>query len=356
MQNLHIVIAGGTGFIGEAMAAFFSKENRVTLLTRGRTGASNNRFHTARPLPENVRLVQWNGKDQGEWSRMIDGCDVVINLAGQSVNCRYTAKNKAAIFDSRINTTTAIGDAIRQAAHPPALWVNAASATIYRHSTLHAQDEFTGEISAERAANEYLSSYDRLSLWLARLTGTSGKNRLEEDFSVQVCQRWEHSFFSQPTPATRKAALRIAITLGNGGVMMPYLTLAKWGLGGHQGNGSQYFSWIHVTDVCRIIVFLWEHTALEGVFNASSPNPVTGRIFSQTLARICGRRLAIPAPVCMLQCGARLIGTETELLLKSRRVLPLRLLQEGFVFRYPQLPGALENIVATIPRRRYHLF
>jgi NAD dependent epimerase/dehydratase family enzyme len=356
MQNLHIVIAGGSGFIGTALAHYFGKQNRVILLTRGSHTAHNNRYCRSTGLPPGVEQVYWNGKDTGDWCRCIDGCDMVINLAGQSVNCRYTSRNKAALLSSRTQTTKAIGAAIQQAVRPPALWINAASATIYRHSTLQPQDELTGEISPVKRADEYASGYDAFSRRLCLLTGAWRNGRTIDDFSVQVCRLWEQTFFSQVTPATRKIALRMAITLGEGGVMVPYLNLCKWALGGPQGNGSQRFSWIHIEDVCRIAAFVWQHPELEGVFNASSPHAVTNSVFMQTLRKITHNRLGLPAPVWLLQAGAKLIGTETELLLKSRWVVPARLQQAGFTFRYPGLEEALAAIVTPLPRRRYHLF
>jgi uncharacterized protein (TIGR01777 family) len=327
MKNKKIVIAGGSGFIGRNIAAYFAAGNEIVILTRNINDSANNAyedFDLPKELADRVRMVEWDGKTQGAWIKEIDGCDVVINLAGKSVNCRYTKKNKQEIFDSRTNATKAIGEAIRKAVQPPELWINAASATTYRHAMDRPQDEFTGE--------------------------------MHNDFSVQVCKLWEQTFFAERTPFTRKVALRMAITLGTGGVMIPYLNLVKFGLGGHQGSGRQMYSWVHVKDVCRVIAFIEERKDLEGVYNVSAPNPVSNNVFMKTLRKVTGHFIGLPAYTWMLKIGAAIIGTETELILKSRWVVPTKLLQEGFTFEFPLLQPALQNIIDSIPRKRYHLF
>lgn len=327
MKNNKIIIAGGTGFIGRNIAQYFSPENEIVILTRNLESAQNNAyedFAEANAIENNVRLVHWNGKDLGEWAKEIDGANVVINLAGKSVNCRYTTKNKQEIFDSRTNATKAIGEAIRRAVVPPQLWINAASATIYRHATDRPQDEYTGE--------------------------------MHNDFSVQVCKLLEKTFLEERTPFTRKVAFRMAITLGPGGVMIPYFNLLKFALGGRQGNGKQMYSWVHITDVCRAIDFMIDNPDLEGVFNLSSPNPVDNNTFMQTLRKATGHKIGLPAFKWMLAIGTRLIGTEAELILKSRWVVPTRLLNERFEFKYARLEDAMKDIVSKVPRRKYHLF
>ena len=325
MQNKKIVIAGGTGFIGQAIIEHFGNENQIIILSRCTQDANNSYGHKANFYTNpNVQLVCWNAKDDGEWMQEIDGADLVINLTGKSVNCRYTPKNKQAIFDSRTSATKAIGRAVAKATVPPKLWINAASATIYRHATDRPQDETTGEI--------------------------------ENDFSVQVCKLWEQTFFEQRTPFTRKVALRMAITLGAGGVMVPYFNLIKLGLGGQQGDGKQMYSWVHVQDVCRMIDWAFTHTEIEGVYNCSSPNPVTNKVFMQTLRKVAGHLFGLPAFVWMLKIGAALIGTETELILKSRWVIPTKAIQAGFQFQYPNLKDTLAQIISVTPRKQYHLF
>ena len=327
MKNKKIVIAGGTGFIGNAITNYFGRENEIVILTRNVNDQNNNahgKFVIEKELRENVRLVQWNAKDAGAWCKEIDGCDIVINLAGKSVNCRYNEKNKQEIFDSRTNSTKAIGEAVRNAVVPPKLWINAASATIYPHATERPNDEYTTDF--------------------------------HNDFSVQVCKLWEKTFLEQRTAFTRKIVLRMAVTLGNDSVMIPYLNLCKFGLGGKQGSGKQMYSWVHVEDICRAIEFIWDHKEMEGVFNVSSPNPVTNETFMRTLRKVTGQKFALPAYTWMLKIGAGLIGTETELLLKSRWVLPTKLLANGFTFKYAQLQTAFEEIIAKLPRKAYHLF
>lgn len=312
MRTQKIVIAGGTGFIGRTMAAYFGREAEVVLLSR-QQNEKNNAYTASDPSAPNARVVHWDGRSRGEWWSEIDGADLVINLAGKSVNCRYTEKNKQQIFDSRVFATKAIGDAVRATARPPALWLNAASATTYRHALDRPQDEYTGE--------------------------------MHNDFSVQVCKLWEKTFFEQQTPSTRKVVMRMAIALGHGGVMVPYLHLVRWGLGGRQGSGQQMYSWIHIEDVCRFVEWIGERKDLEGVFNLSAPNPVTNAAFMKAVRQAAGVRFGLPAPAWMLRIGAAIIGTETELLLKSRWVVPTRLLKEGFRFKYERVEEALQEIV-----------
>jgi uncharacterized protein (TIGR01777 family) len=327
MKNKKIVIAGGTGFIGQALAAWFGKDNQVVILSRrtltdpARSGAGNNSYGKKLLYAEDgyrITYCCWDGSHvERQWAQEIDGSDLVINLTGRSVNCRYTEKNKLEIFESRINATRAIGEAIRETVVPPKLWINAASATIYRHAEDRPQDEYNGEF--------------------------------QDGFSVRVCKLWEKTFREERTPFTRKVALRMAITLGEGGVMVPYLNLLKFGLGGRQGNGRQMYSWIHVEDVCRVIAWIAERRELEGVYNVASPHPVTNSVFMATLRKVAGCRIGLPAPAWLLRIGAALIGTETELILKSRWVLPSKLLDSGFVFRYGELESALRAIVSKRP-------
>jgi uncharacterized protein (TIGR01777 family) len=316
MKNKTIILAGGTGFIGQALAARWGRDNRIIILSRRESGASNNTYGR-KPLRGeegySISYRHWDGRHVAEWGG--DPVDLVVNLAGRSVNCRYTARNRRAIFDSRTDATQAIGDAIRRLVVPPKLWINITSATIYRHAEDHPQDEYTGEIG--------------------------------EGFSVEVCKRWESCFFSQRTPFTRKIALRTAIALGDGGAVVPYLRLARFGLGGRQGNGRQRFSWVHVEDIAGAIEWLFDRPALEGVYNMSAPNPETNTCFMETLRRLTHTHIGLPAPAWFLQLGAWIAGTETELLLKSRWVVPAKLLETGFRFRYDHLETALEDIIKT---------
>jgi hypothetical protein len=327
MKNKKIVIAGGTGFIGQELVRYFGKENNILILTRQIKDAANNRNKynslTAADLV-NTRQVKWDGKNIDEWVKELDGTDIIINLAGKTVNSRYTPKNKREILESRINATKVIGEVIRKSASPPKLWINASSATIYRNAEDRPQDDYTTEF--------------------------------ENDFSVQVCLAWEKAFNEQITPGTRKVALRLAITLGTGGVLIPYFNLVKFGLGGKQGSGKQMFSWVHIEDVCRAIEWIAEQDGMNGAYNCTSPNPVTNREFMRLLRKATGNKFGLPAFEWMLKMGAVIIGTETELILKSRWVLPTKILETGFQFKYPFLQDALAEIVSKVPRRQYHLF
>jgi uncharacterized protein (TIGR01777 family) len=326
MKNKKIVIAGGTGFIGQNIAKYFGNDNEIVILTRNIKDAKNNAYNSNNDNTDttNTRLVKWDAKNTGEWIKEIDGCDIVINLSGKSVNCRYTEKNKKEIFDSRVNATEVIGQAIARATTPPTLWINAASATIYRHAKDRPQDELTGE--------------------------------MQNDFSVQVCKLWEKTFLEQRTPFTRKVALRMAITLGAGGVMIPYFNLLKFGLGGKQGSGKQMYSWVHIADVCKSIDFLYDHTELEGVYNLCAPNPITNTVFMEKLRKATGHVIGLPAFEWMLKIGAAVIGTEPELILKSRWVVPTKLLQAGYQFEFLDIDSAFKNILTQVPRSKYHLF
>jgi uncharacterized protein len=327
MKNKKIIIAGGSGFIGEEMIRYFGKENTIIILTRKIPDSSNNRNQYSNLTTgelTNTKFVQWDGKTIGAWLTEIEAADLMVNMAGKSVNCRYTKKNRKEIVDSRIDATNVLGEAIGKITTAPKLWINASSATIYRHADDKPQDEFTGEI--------------------------------KDDFSVRVCKQWEDSFYQQQTPQTRKVALRMAITLGSGGVMIPYFNLLKFGLGGKQGSGQQMYSWVHIEDTCRLIEYLYEQDELEGTFNCSSPNPVTNAVFMQTLRKATRTNIGLPAYQWMLKLGAIFIGTETELVLKSRWVIPARIQQAGFRFKYPQLKDALEQVIASTPKKQYQLW
>ena len=321
-----IIIAGGTGFIGQELIKHFIKNDEVVVLTRGIKNVQTNSYQKQPGIRDitNLRYVTWDAATRGNWVTELEDAAIVINLCGKSVNCRYTKKNKEEIFISRTQPTTVLGEAIRNCIAPPKLWINASSATIYRHAMDRPQDEYNGDI--------------------------------ENDFSVQVCKAWEKSFFDSRTPFTRKVALRMAVTLGSGGVIVPYFNLLKFGLGGHQGNGKQMYSWIHIKDSCNIIDWIYEHKEMEGVYNVSSPNPVTNNFFMKTLRRITGHQFGLPAYAWMLKIGAGIIGTEPELILKSRWVLPAKLLESGYRFQYDTIDKAFTEIVKSSPRKAYHLF
>lgn len=327
MKSKKIILAGGTGFIGQEMTKYFGKENNIVVLTRQIKNEKTNRNDydslTVADL-KNVKYVNWNGKTAGDWINELNGADLIINLAGKSVNCRYNEKNKNAIFDSRTDAVKAIGEAINKCELAPSLWINSSSATIYRHAMDRAQDEYTGEF--------------------------------HDDFSVQVCKRWEKTFYDQPTPRTRKVALRMAITLGPGGILIPFFNLLKFGLGGKQASGKQMFSWVHIEDTCRMIEWIYDHKQFEGTYNCSSPNPVTNEEFMRTLRKVTGHLIGLHAFEWMLRVGAPIIGTELELILKSRWVVPAKILETGFQFKFPLLEQALKDVISKVPRKQYHLF
>jgi uncharacterized protein len=298
-----IVLAGGSGFIGQSLMERFSQQGyEVIVLSRGPARKSDKAI-----------FVEWDGKNLGDWAATLEGAEMVINLAGKSVDCRYHEKNKKAILDSRVDSTIVLGQAIQKSKNPPKLWINSSTATIYRHALDRPMDEFDGELG--------------------------------EGFSVEVAKAWEKSFFECETPQTRQVALRSAIVLGSrGGVLIPFKNLVLLGLGGIQGDGRQMFSWIHEEDFFEIIRFI-QARDLKGVVNVSAPNPISNREIMRALRKILHRPFGLPAPVFLLKWGAWLLRTETELLLKSRWVLPTRLLREGYFFKYPVLQEALANLL-----------
>ena len=254
----------------------------------------------------------------------VDGTDVVINLAGRSVNCRYTAANRREIMNSRVESTRVVAAAIAQAEEPPALWMNASTATIYRHALDRPMDEATGELGGNEPAAP--------PAW---------------NFSIDVAKRWEEEFFKAPTPKTRKIALRSAMTMSpdSGGIFATLFRLVQSGLGGPAGSGTQFVSWVHDADFIRAVEFLIATEELSGCVNVSSPNPLPNRDFMAALRDACRARIGLPAARWMLEIGALLLRTETELILKSRRVVPKRLLASGFEFQFPLWPAAARDLV-----------
>ncbi|WP_103071032.1 TIGR01777 family oxidoreductase [Aquimarina sediminis] len=298
-----IVIAAGTGFLGKILINHFApKANTIIVLTRGENRTENN-----------IQFVHWDAKTLGNWTKELNGADALINMAGKSVDCRYTKKNKKLILDSRIQSTAILGKAIKICQNPPKIWINSSTATIYRHSLHKKMDEQEGEIGS--------------------------------GFSVNVATSWENTFFSQQTPATRKIALRTSIVLGQkGGAFPPILNLVKIGFGGKQGNGNQKISWIHEIDFARSIEFIMHTPHIKGVINIVSPQPTTNSIFMKTLREIIKPSIGIPLSKPILKLGARIIKTETELILKSRNVIPGKLDHNGFKFSFPNLEKALQNL------------
>jgi uncharacterized protein len=307
MTRPTIVLAGGAGFLGRHLAAHFAALGYpIVVLSR-------------RPRPDTagVRTLRWDGVTLGPWAAAVDGAAAVINLAGRTVNCRYTAQHRREIYDSRLLSTKVIGEAIAAARTPPAVWVNASSATIYRDARDRPMDELTGDIG--------------------------------DGFSVDVVQKWEVALHAATTPATRRIALRAAMVFGVGadGVYEAFRRIVKLGLGGTLGDGGQYVSWVHARDFCRAVQFVIDRADLAGPVNLSSPNPAPNRDFMRTLRRAVGKRIGLPAVRWMLEVGAFVLRTETELLLKSRRVVPGKLLAAGFTFDFPDLGRAIAEIEAA---------
>lgn len=294
-----IVIAGGTGFIGKYLTQKFEALNYEVIIVSRQAGHIN-----------------WD--DKTALRNALESASMLINLAGKSVDCRYNKKNKKKIFYSRIHTTSLLGDAILLCNNPPALWINSGTATIYRHAEDRPMTEANGEI---------------------------GKG-----FSVDVATSWEKAFFDFALPATRQVVLRMAIVLGKeGGVIKPLKNLVRFGLGGKQGNGNQMFSWVHIEDVLNIINFVQQQTNLKGVINTAAPNPVTNKTLMQLLRSNMNVALGLPSPAWVLKIGAVLIKTETELILKSRWVLPEKLISAGYQFKFKTLEEALKDI---LPKER----
>jgi uncharacterized protein len=312
-RSLRIVIPGGTGQVGHILARHFHEQGHaVTVIAR-------------HPKPAEWPVVSWNAAELGPWAESIEGADAVINLAGRSVYCRYNAANRREIKNSRTITTGLVGQAIAQASQPPRVWLNASTATIYRHAVDRAMDEATGELGGNEP--------DVPRQWR---------------FSVDVATSWERAFFASATPKTRRVALRIAMIMSpdRGGVFDHLLRLVRWGLGGPSGSGKQFISWIHDVDFIRVVEFLINRAEMNGVVNVSSPSPVTNREFMCSLRRAwCTSYIGLAAPRWMLGIGAALLRTETELVLKSRRVLPRRLLDSGFEFHFPNWRGACQDLV-----------
>ncbi|AWB86404.1 epimerase [Mycetocola zhujimingii] len=311
-----VVIAGASGFIGQYLASGY-RSRGATVSTIGRREAD----------------AAWG--DTAAIVRLLDGADLLINLAGKSVNCRYTPENRREILRSRVETTRELNEAVRACDEPPALWVNSSTATIYRHADDRSMTESTGEL------------------------GTG--------FSVGIARAWEDEFFAGDLPATRRVALRLAIVLGDGSALTPLRWLTRLGLGGtqHDGRwpatrqrraagtfhefgargGRQKFSWIHIDDVDRIILFLRGRSDLDGIINAASPHPSDNRGLMAALRRVLGVPFGLPTARWMLEIGTAVLRTETELVLKSRWVIPERLTEAGYRFSQPDLEPALATIV-----------
>ncbi|MFZ4799295.1 MAG: TIGR01777 family oxidoreductase [Bacteroidia bacterium] len=298
-----IIIAGGSGFIGNEMANYFKNRFEIVILTRNKTENING-----------IHFINWDGKTFGNWTNELENAIAIINLTGRSVNCRYSEFNKNEIYESRLAGTNIIGKAIINCKNKPKIWINAASATIYR--------------------NEY------------EQPNTEEKGIIGEGFSVDVCKKWEQMFYSFKIDNVRQINLRIAIVLQKDkSVMIPFKNLAKLGLGGKAATGKQLFSWIHIMDFCKAIDFLIHKNNAVGTYNLAAPNAITNSYFMNTIRTKMGIPFGIPQPKWLLEIGAWIIKTETELIVKSRWVYPARLLNEGFKFEYNTIDKAIIDLV-----------
>lgn len=308
---MKIVITGGTGQVGTILArAFHQSGHDVVAIAR-------------RSTPSPWRTARWDGASPGPWVDELNNADVVMNLAGRSVNCRYTDANRRAILESRTMSTRAVGEGLVSVGHPPRLWLQASTATIYAHRYDAANDEESGiPGGAEPGAPD---------TWR---------------FSIDVANAWERAASDISTPRTRKVLMRSAMIMSpdHGGVFATLLNLVRLGLGGRSGNGHQFVSWMHDVDFVNAVLWLIDHEEMEGIVNIASPNPVPNRAFMASFRRAWGIPFGLPATTLMVEAGAFLLRSESELILKSRRVVPTRLLRSGFTFQFPLWEDAVQDL------------
>jgi len=310
---MKVILPGGTGQVGTVLArAFHQRGDEVVVLSR-------------KPQSAPWRVVTWDAATIGEWTSEFEGADVVINLAGRSVNCRYNAKNRKLITESRVNSTRVVGRAIAQSSRPPGVWLQMSTATIYGHRYDAANDETTGIIGG--------SEPDAPDTWR---------------FSIDVVTSWERATNEAITRNTRKVLLRSAMVMSpdRGGVFDTLLKLVRFGLGGQAGDGKQYISWIHDEDFVRSVLWIVEHEELDGPVNLAAPGPLPNAEFMRALREAWGISFGLPASEWMLEVGAFFLRSETELILKSRRVVPRRLLDSGFAFEFPTWQYAAKDLCA----------
>jgi hypothetical protein len=319
-RTLRIVLPGGSGSVGTMLAQYFQERgHHITVLTRA-------------PYAASWQTVHWDGVNTGPWVETLEGADACINLTGRPINCRYTERNKRELLESRIGPAQLLNQVIADLAHPPRVWLNASAATIYRHSLDRDMDEATGEIGG----NEWIGE-------------GAFRRRAPKKWSwvVGLVREWERAFFSTPTPRTRKIALRTSLVMSAtpGTVFAMLSRLARVGLGGTQGNGRQYVSWMHELDYARAVEFLIEHDEIEGPVNMAAPRPLPNRDFMRELHQAWDMPNGLWAPAPVLAVGMFLLRSETELILKSRRVTPRKLHDAGFAFDFPTWAEAALDLV-----------
>jgi len=296
-----IIIAGGSGFLGQILESHFTENNyNVKILTR---------------QPKRSNDIFWDAKNVGEWKFELEGITALINLTGKSVDCRYNDTNKKLIHDSRVDSTHILGLAINLCETPPEIWMNASTATIYKSSLTKERSEISEDIG--------------------------------DDFSMNIAKSWEEAFYSIPNPKTRKIVLRTSIVLGkNGGALKPLKLLALFGLGGKHGHGQQKVSWIHEADFARAVAYILDHNTFSGNYNLCVPKPTNNKTLMKSIRKAIGLPFGISQPKWLLTLGAKLIGTETELILKSRNVIPKRLLENNFTFKFTNIQLAIKHLVS----------
>jgi uncharacterized protein (TIGR01777 family) len=300
-----LVIAGGNGYIGSSLSDYFrTRAGEIIILSRH-----------SQPARDNIRFVSWDGQRLGDWQKYFCGADAVINLTGRSVNCRYNAENKREIIESRVNSTRVVGEAIAACEEPPPLWLNASSATFYPPS----YDE-------DRTEDSPLDP---------------------NGFSENVCRQWEEAFHETTVPGTRKVALRTTFVLGPPpcAAFAAFRDLVKKGLGGSMAGGKHFVSWMHQEDFCRAVEWIITHPQLQGPVNMAAPHPLTNAEFMRDIRQALHVPFGLPTFRWMLEIGAWAMGTETELILKSRKVVPQKLLDSGFTFEYPTWAEAVQTLV-----------
>ncbi len=327
---MRILLPGGSGQVGTLLARHLhTNGHEVTVLSRT---PETHAFHPWRTL-------RWDGVTPGPWTTEIDRSDAVIHLSGRSVDCRYNQANRQDIFDSRIKPTVLLGKVIAASPTPPRLWMNASTSTFYRHALDRPQDEFTGELGD-----------------LPSERGTREPTNLPEtwSFSIDVASSWERAFLSIPTPRTRKVRLRSSMVMSPdpGGVFSVLSDLARKGLGGSIGSGRQFVSWMHDLDYCRATDLLLTQPEITeetgGIVNMTAPEPLPNRDFMRALRKAWRMPIGLPATEWMIEIGTFLMRSESELVLKSRRVVPTLLLKHGFEFSFPTWPAAARDLVARM--------
>lgn len=314
MKPRRIILAGGSGFLGQLLAGYLQSRGwEPVVLTRHPSAQA--RF----------KELAWDARTLGDWAPELEGAEAVINLTGRSVNCRFTPENRRLVMDSRVDSTRVIGEAIARCQQPPRAWLNCGTATIYRHTFGPPHDETSTDFTATA--------------------------EVKDEYSVEVARAWEQAMAEAFTPGTRRVTLRITLVFGTvkGGVFQILRRLARLGLGGRMGSGKQFVSWIHEDDFCRAVEWILEHPELQGPVNLAAPHLLTNTEMMRLFRRVCGGvPFGLPAEKWMMEIGAFVMRTETELILKSRCVAPGKLLADGFAFRFPEMESAVRDLVKRV--------